>query len=90
MEKYLYIIKFNNLYKIGWSKNPSNRIKQLTLGPSAEIIFEKPFPNISKVEKNLHHLFEEKKVSGEWFELSEEDIEQIESMSFSDLLSVDN
>ena len=76
-EKYLYLIEFNGLIKIGFSINPETRLKQFNLGKKARILFKKQWPHIGKIEHVLHDLFEDKRYSGEYFDLTDEDIDYI-------------
>lgn len=68
-----------NTYKIGVtnSKNVNKRLKQLQTGNSSELYikesFETEYP--FKVEKMLHNRFKTSSLVGEWFELSENDVE---------------
>ena len=75
--KYVYIFKFDNKYKIGHSVNPEKRLKQLNLGPNAEIIWTHEFPQAHKLERYFHSIYEHKRFSNEWFTLNEEDIDNI-------------
>jgi len=89
MIRYLYIIKFNNLYKIGVSNNPTKRLKQLTLGENAKVIHTKEMVNAFKVEKHLHEVYQHKKISGEWFEnLTDEDLELLIDFDETDYLEI--
>ena len=78
--KYIYLIEsysdFENIYKIGYSKNPKQRIKELKTAHPHEltILYEFPTKHGRKVESSLHRLFKHKCYDGEWFRLNEEDI----------------
>lgn len=77
-----YIMKdtATGLYKIGRSINPSIREKTLqSEKPTIELIWI-----IDKdVEFNLHKIFAAQRVRGEWFSLTDEDIEAIKSKFFT-------
>ena len=88
MERYLYLIKFNNLYKIGISVNPSNRLQQLSLGENAEIVHKKLYPHAKLIESAIHDIYSRKQVSGEWFELSDDDVELIKDFDMGDYTSI--
>ena len=66
-------------YKIGSTraKDVNKRLKQLQTGNSSELYikesFETEYP--FKVEKMLHNHFKSSNLMGEWFELSESDVE---------------
>lgn len=78
MDKYVYLISdLNNYtYKIGISKNPENRLKSLQTGNDRKlkIIHKVLCNNYLEVERALHNQYNFLKVSGEWFELSDEDV----------------
>ena len=64
-------------FKIGYTrKDVEQRIKQFKTGNSSDFqildIFESKWG--TKIEANLHRRFESKKIEGEWFYLTNEDI----------------
>lgn len=68
-----------NAYKIGVTRGSiENRIKKLQTGNSGEIYmvthFETEYP--FKMEKMLHIRYSNKRLSGEWYELSPEEVTQ--------------
>jgi hypothetical protein len=79
---YLMLNQIDGLYKIGRSLNPEYREKTLqSQMPSIVKVF------ISKLtfqgnENKLHRIFSEKRVRGEWFKLTESDIEFIKSFDY--------
>ncbi|MHA2183072.1 MAG: GIY-YIG nuclease family protein [Promethearchaeota archaeon] len=74
MKKHIYLIQSTETgrYKIGVSKNPHKRIKQLQTGSSEELnlinSFESEYYN--KIEKGLHSTYSHLSVIGEWFNLT--------------------
>jgi hypothetical protein len=65
---YLYFIKNNDKYKLGKSKNPTNRVRAAkTWLPDMKIVGCKPFWQISIVERSLHAGFSRSWYVGEWF-----------------------
>ncbi len=83
-EKYLYLIRSeSSLTKIGISKNPKRRLREIKLsGYNAHILaLFMPEPTIdiaaNYLEKILHKFFKEKRKFGEWFDLNNDDIENI-------------
>ena len=76
---YIYVIKSNNLFKIGRTKNIKERIKDYkTQNPfEIEVIFKKKVNDYVKAENKLLEKFKNKKKKGEWFELTEKDINWI-------------
>jgi predicted GIY-YIG superfamily endonuclease len=76
---FLYLIKNidNSTYKIGVSKNPSLRIKQLQTGNASKLelihSFKTTFPY--KIESSLHRKYSLQNIHNEWFQMSSIDIE---------------
>lgn len=82
---YLISSEYENVtfYKIGWTKrDPSKRLKELSTGNSQNLQIQKIY--VSKygprIEANLHRIFSNKRCNGEWFKLSEEDLDIFESL----------
>ena len=75
-----YLIYDNNMYKIGRSIEPENRLKQIKAhNPAAKLIC-----TIDKdIEKELHNKYKNKRVGGEWFDLTESDISYIAGMQIA-------
>ena len=75
---FVYLLKGENgLYKIGRSKVPDVRINTITkaIAPfDIKTVHTAFYPDCYKAESDLHKLFANKRVRGEWFELSNEDI----------------
>mgnify|MGYP003606107058 FL=1 len=73
MEKFTYLMCDGNLYKIGTSKHPKTRLKELrTANPYIELIcFGK-----GVTEKYLHEMFFQKRKKGEWFDLSDTNLKK--------------
>ena len=78
---YLMIDTANGYHKIGISSHPDYREKTLqSEKPSIETICAKRFPSriiAQSIESALHTAFASKRIRGEWFNLSEKDVEQI-------------
>ena len=69
-----------SLYKIGYSKNPAKRVASWPLLPwPCRIVASIPTYQPRKVESFLHRHFAGKRLRGEWFLLSEEDIQSIQA-----------
>lgn len=78
---YVYIIKFSSgNIKIGWSTNPSQRVKQLSNSNSGgfypiDITISQQTIIADRLEQYLHNKFRQYRVSGEFFSgISYEDI----------------
>jgi hypothetical protein len=72
--KYIYLIQSleNSYYKIGVSKHPNKRVKELQTGNSSELklieTFQSEFAHI--IEKTLQRRYSHLRKEGEWFEMS--------------------
>ena len=69
----IYLISTNTHIKLGFSKNPKRRLKQLQTANAEKLMLLKVFPGDKKVEKELHDLLDEYRMEGEWF-LYDDDI----------------
>jgi hypothetical protein len=69
-------------YKIGRSKNPPSRAKQIGVKMpfGVELIHVIHTDDMRKLESELHTRFAEKHVNGEWFSLSPEDVTYIKGL----------
>jgi hypothetical protein len=77
---YVYAAKSFNLVKIGVTDCVKSRMKGLANGGAASVtlLFSQMFSDYSiaaKVEKKMHEKFSTRRHHGEWFSLTEEDIE---------------
>jgi len=72
--KYVYLIQSleDSRYKIGVSKNPQKRMKQLQTGNSSELKLIESYPSelAYQIEKTLQRRYSYLKREGEWFEMS--------------------
>ena len=65
-------------YKIGYTKNDVTlRVKQLKTGNSEELKVERIYKTKwgTKIESILHRNYSSNRISGEWFELSDSQVE---------------
>lgn len=70
-------INGQKLHKIGFTKRtPEKRIKEFKTGNASEIYLVDSFKSKwgTKIEAMLHRIYSSKKINGEWFDLSEEDV----------------
>jgi hypothetical protein len=72
--KFIYFIAdlTNNEVKIGISKDPHKRLKQLQTARSNKLKLLKTVHGTNEDEKKYHSLFCWYKKEGEWYELSDE------------------
>ena len=79
MTGYIYLINCNDLYKIGIAADFETRLADLQTGNPypLKMILNYQFKNPRAIETVLHDRFENVRVLGEWFRLTDPDIEQI-------------
>jgi predicted GIY-YIG superfamily endonuclease len=96
---YVYIISNGEgLIKVGVSKNPTKRVKQLQTGngESLSLLFTEEFEcsrkELLKIENKIHkHLANIcSKKKGEWFEISNTNLEQIKNTIIWHRIRYDN
>ena len=70
---YIYFFECGGKYKIGYSKKPQERLKQLDKRPfKLNIICISPYlQDAYDYEKELHEYLLDNKIDGEWYELNE-------------------
>ncbi|WP_273854002.1 GIY-YIG nuclease family protein [Guptibacillus spartinae] len=70
--------------KIGYSRNLDQRLIRfgVTLPFDVELAHAIYSQNVQTTEKLLHKYFEGKRLNGEWFQLSEEELNEIRRMNF--------
>ena len=72
--KHIYLIQSleNGYYKIGVSKHPKKRVKQLQTGNSSELKLIESYQSeyAHKIERSLQRRYSYLKKEGEWFDLS--------------------
>lgn len=81
--KRLYVLKCKDVYKIGiTSRSVESRVADMTTGNPFPIDVVKDYSvaNAFRLEQRLHSMFHDKKVHGEWFNLTQEDIQTIDSI----------
>ena len=73
------------LYKIGRSVDPEERLKSVQTMSPVGVVLEcvKPTDDMGVLEALLHNRFHGKRKHGEWFWLSEEDVEWIRKLDMS-------
>lgn len=79
-EDYLYIIKSNGLYKIGFTTNLKSRLNDYKVHFGlVELIYVYKGYDCYDLESIIHNLVEDKNHRGEWFSLTETDVVTIVS-----------
>lgn len=72
--QYVYMImaKEDNTVKIGTSNDPNKRLKQLQTGNNKQLVIVGLIKGGQELEKNIHALFRESRIKGEWFKYTQE------------------
>lgn len=81
---YVYLLKSpSKAYKIGLSSNPEQRLKNFGIQLPFEVQFEHLIStnNMYRLEKELHTKFASKRINGEWFNLSDDDVAYIKGLA---------
>lgn len=81
---YIYLIQsVTGAYKIGRTKNPDDRIKTFSvkLPFEVEYVCVVETENMYYLERELHRQFDTKRINGEWFKLSENDVSAIKALA---------
>lgn len=74
---FVYLLRAGDYYKIGKTINPSSRIKTISLQMPfpVEVFAIIPSLDYARLETLLHNVFHSKNTNGEWFCLTDPDIE---------------
>lgn len=77
--KPIYLLQSESLYKIGIAKDVDSRWKSINNLPyEVNIIsYSDLINNPNKIEAELHNKYKNKRVNGEWFSLSPEEVEEV-------------
>lgn len=78
---YVYFVSCNGLVKIGRTKNFKDRMDVYSVKSPFEtkILHQIKTDDSVSLEKHFHTIFMDKRTSGEWFDLTDKDIENIKS-----------
>ena len=79
---FVYVLQADSYYKIGLSTNVEKRVKQLSTLPPFDVtlIHKIETGDMHQLESELHERFAEKRANGEWFVLSNEDLEWLRGL----------
>jgi len=85
---HVYLIQAQHdpsLYKIGRSANPDDRIRtfEVKLPFTFDYICTIKSDDMYTLERQLHYKYRDKRIDGEWFRLSTEDVEYIKRLATS-------
>lgn len=85
---YVYLLNEVNgdHYKIGRTVNPKSRLKTFSVKLPYKVEFEAVIEtdDMYSLEAQLHHRFADKRVDGEWFDLTPDDVSYIKSLAVND------
>ncbi len=78
-DRFVYILSGGDLVKIGITDNVKKRVAALNLSSPVPIslIYSWFVKDAADIERRLHVHFHSKRIRGEWFDLSEDDIQWI-------------
>jgi len=78
----VYVLKCNNMYKIGWSGDVASRVSALRIAMpyEATIVHMIKADDAPQLEAKLHERYAAKHIRGEWFALDVFDVDEILSM----------
>lgn len=73
---YIYVIKGGDYYKIGRTGNMTQRMKSFSksIPSNFDLVCSWRVDDMVQEEKELHEIFSESRVRGEWFSLNEDDV----------------
>lgn len=83
---FVYLLQSSTgYYKIGRTKDPTDRIKTFNVKLPFEVDFTclLKTPDMYALEQELHQQYADKRVNGEWFDLDPTDVERIRGMAVS-------
>lgn len=82
---YVYLIRMGRqlIFKIGKSNDPAGRMMSLQTASPYKLKLEHVFEadNASAAEESLHAFFQNKRLKGEWFRLTEDELQTLQSVS---------
>lgn len=67
VQSFIYFARAGSKVKIGISKNPNQRLCGIKTGSSSKVRIYYVTPGDLQKERDLHRLFAEYRVNGEWF-----------------------
>jgi predicted GIY-YIG superfamily endonuclease len=84
VQGFVYILKSDfGVYKIGRTKDLERRLRDFRIFPKEfELVHSIACEDEVKVEKDLHERYKDKKVRNEWFELSDDDIQDLKKINY--------
>lgn len=86
---FVYVLHCNGVYKIGLSKDVSQRITEIqpVMPYPVTVVFVIETIDMRALEIQLHEQYAGKRLNGEWFALTEQDIENIKAGEYDGQLA---
>ncbi len=82
---FVYLIKMGEYFKIGFAKDPVQRLSQLRIGVPVhnmiELVCRIRTEYMRLLERQLHERFQDRRGSGEWFALALDEVEEIKRLA---------
>lgn len=81
VKRFVYLLECGGKYKIGIAKDINKRIKQLDKRPFKVNLLanSKLTSNAYNIEQELHRIYENNRIDGEWFDFDKETIEELKN-----------
>ena len=82
---YIYLLECGGRYKIGYSKDPERRLKELDNRPFKLnlVIKSNKLKNAYDIEQEIHHHLNEHKINGEWYQLEDDLVQSLKDFLFN-------
>ncbi len=74
---FIYVMECAGFYKIGWSVNPRTRLMSIQVGSPLPVTLVGVIEGSVMNEAEWHEAFSDKRVRGEWFALTAEDVSRV-------------
>jgi hypothetical protein len=74
---FVYVMECAGFYKIGWSKQPGGRHSSIQVGNPLPVTLIGVVEGTPADEDTWHEVFKGKRARGEWFSLTDEDVNRI-------------
>lgn len=91
---FVYVIRddASNLAKIGYSKDPGERLRKLQTGSSSRLCLSCVLPGSLATEAAIHQVFRERRAHGEWFDDTDgavsEAVRDVANLEFERLIAL--
>jgi hypothetical protein len=74
----IYLVRCGNAHKIGYSEKPERRAVDLQIGNPEEVTLVRQWKGGRRIERAAHEFMAHKRTRGEWFDLTDADIEALD------------